>query len=251
MAAAVVSAVANAASVFGIFQASRHFKESVAEEVAYAERDYQQTKVFENTEMERDIWSQLSAKINNQLLAVTLFIGSSFGQAVEGVIPSEATSAYTAVWCFSVALALSQVLLVISFVFAYKNQALVNTFRNPRYAGKEHRIEKTLVEDFYNAECKQFETCSGFFLFLGVGFLMLSSGILICLRFYFQHSNQASAFTYIVSCGLGFVVTLILVCKINVDAEKTRTGVEFKRLRKKYQDDTQKIDKEFHSIVAK
>ena len=100
MAAAVVSAVANAASVFGIFQASRHFKEGVAEEVAYAERDYEQTKVFENTEMERDIWSQLSAKINNQLLAVTLFFGSSFGLAVEGVLPAKASSAHTVVWWY-------------------------------------------------------------------------------------------------------------------------------------------------------
>ena len=174
MATEILSFAANTASVFGLYQAADYFKKGAANDVAYAEREYKQTKKFESTEMERDIWQQLSAKINNQILAVTLFFASSFGLAVEGILPSQASSASVVIVLYSTSLALSQVLLIISFSFSYKLQNLVNTFRI-QHENKESLRERTRVETFYTKECAKFENCSSGFLVLGVFFLLFAS----------------------------------------------------------------------------
>lgn len=249
MATEILSFAANTASVFGLYQAADYFKKGAANDVAYAEREYKQTKKFESTEMERDIWQQLSAKINNQILAVTLFFASSFGLAVEGILPSQASSASVVVVLYSTSLALSQVLLIISFSFSYKLQNLVNTFRI-QHENKESLRERTRVETFYTKECAKFENCSSGFLVLGVFFLLFASVILTSMRLYYEHSNGASVYAHGGVFTIGFFVVFYILFCINDDAEKTKTGVENQANRKRIREEEERKDQAFRKHAA-
>lgn len=188
-------------SVFQVWQSKAYHNEEMSKAFEFFSKEMEETKMAALREKERDQHSMISDRIQTLIVMQSLFFGAACAFVIEGELPSS-----TRPWVillYSMFLAFSQVLLLISLVTSLKMQMKMSYFKMKK-STKLLKIEGQ-VNRHYKA-CKHLEARSLHLFFWGSVFLMTSSGILWYTRLIYTFSeNLYSNFVYSVILGFGLL----------------------------------------------
>ena len=188
-------------SVFQVWQSKAYHNEEMSKAFEFFSKEMEETKMAALREKERDQHSMISDRIQTLIVMQSLFFGAACAFVIEGELPSS-----TRPWVillYSMFLAFSQVLLLISLVTSLKMQMKMSYFKMKK--SKKLRKIEGQVNRHYKA-CKHLEERSLHLFFWGSVFLMTSSGILWYTRLIYTFSeNLYSNFVYSVILGFGLL----------------------------------------------
>ena len=114
-------------SVFQVWQSKAYHNEEMSKAFEFFSKEMEETKMAALREKERDQHSMISDRIQTLIVMQSLFFGAACAFVIEGELPSS-----TRPWVillYSMFLAFSQVLLLISLVTSLKMQMKMSYFK--------------------------------------------------------------------------------------------------------------------------